>query len=100
MPSCHAERSEASLSSRRCFAALSMTKQDGLLSEMYLAQGPHIRSTLPPVPTGRGPLGPVLIVKIPYRRWPRSIDTRSASSAEGPTGGRGILLHPIIVGPD
>jgi hypothetical protein len=70
MPSCHAERSEASPAGQRCFAALSMTKQDGLLSEMYWAQGPHIRPTPPPVPTGWDPLGPVLVVKFHYRACP------------------------------
>src|SRR5438309_10572432 len=40
---CHPERSEGSLSGERSFAALRMTKRDGLLFEMYCPQGPSTR---------------------------------------------------------
>src|SRR5713101_3672026 len=39
MEHCHPERSEGSLSGERSFAALRMTKRDGLLCEMYYLQG-------------------------------------------------------------
>src|SRR2546427_9170541 len=39
MQDCHPERSEGSLSGGRSFAALRMTKRDGLLLEMYCTQG-------------------------------------------------------------
>src|SRR5947209_7691318 len=38
MQECHPERSEGSLSSERSFAALRMTKRDGLVFEMYWGQ--------------------------------------------------------------
>jgi hypothetical protein len=39
MQDCHSERSEESLAGQRFFAPLRMTKRDGLLFEMYWAQG-------------------------------------------------------------
>ncbi len=39
MQDCHPERSEGSLAGQRSFAALRMTKGDGLLFEMYWPQG-------------------------------------------------------------
>src|SRR6266568_9259764 len=38
MQECHPERSEGSLSGERSFAALRMTKRDGLVFEMYWGQ--------------------------------------------------------------
>ena len=40
MQECHPERSAGSLAGQRSFAALRMTKRDGLLCEMYCPQGP------------------------------------------------------------
>src|SRR6266404_8174385 len=39
MQDCHPERSEGSLSGQRSFAALRMTKRDGLFFEMYWTLG-------------------------------------------------------------
>jgi hypothetical protein len=40
MQACHRERSEGSLAGLGSFAALTMTKRDGLVFEMYWAQAP------------------------------------------------------------
>src|SRR5258706_14043237 len=59
----HPERSEGSLSGQRSFAALRMTKRDGLFFEMYCpSRVPCARAALfipvPPIPTTPGYLVP------------------------------------------
>src|SRR5438128_1744668 len=52
MQECHPERSEGSPSGERSFAALRMTKRDGLLFEMYWALWPPTRNHFIPIQGG------------------------------------------------
>ncbi len=55
MEDCHPERSEGSLSGERSFAALRMTKRDGLLFEMYCPQGHPVWGAGNPSPPNLAP---------------------------------------------
>src|SRR5205807_9801178 len=51
---CHPERSEGSLAGQRSFAALRMTKRDGLLFEMYWPVWPPVEGVPLPCPGQAG----------------------------------------------